>query len=62
VDKDPRNLEAWTSRGLAYEKLGDKEKAAGSYARALNIDQNFQPAQAGFRRVGGQWGRTYQIN
>ena len=28
----PANLQAWTSRGLAYERLGAKETAAGSYA------------------------------
>ena len=37
VAVEPQNA-AWVSRGLAYERLGDKEKAAGSYARALNID------------------------
>jgi Tfp pilus assembly protein PilF len=62
LEKNPRNLEAWTSRGLAWERLGDKEKAAGSYARALNINQNYQPAVAGFQRVGGRYGQTYQIN
>ena len=35
VQAEPESLNAWTSRGLAYERLGDKEKAAGSYA-ALN--------------------------
>ena len=40
--------------------MGDKEKAAGSYAKALNIQQNYAPASEGFRRVGGQYGRTYQ--
>ena len=51
---------AWTSRGLAYERLGDKEKAAGSYARAMNIKQDYDPARSGFARVGGQAGQTYQ--
>jgi tetratricopeptide (TPR) repeat protein len=30
---DPQNAEIWTNRGLAYERLGDKAKAAGSYSR-----------------------------
>ena len=60
VSTDPQNLQAWTSRGLAYERLGDKEKAAGSYAKALNIKLDHEPAKAGFARLGGQMGRTYQ--
>ena len=44
---EPQNVQAWVSRGLAYERLGDKEKAAGSYARAMNIDQSYQPARDG---------------
>ena len=38
VSAEPQNLQAWTTRAYAYEKLGDKERAAGSYARALNIN------------------------
>ena len=57
---DEQNFAAWTSRGLAYERMGDKEKAAGSYAKALNIQQNYAPAADGFKRVGGQYGKTYQ--
>ena len=53
-------MQAWTSRGLAYERLGDKEKAAGSYAKAININQNHEPAKQGFTRVGGKIGQTYQ--
>ena len=57
---EPQNLQAWTSRGLAYERLGDKEKAAGSYAKALNINNTYEPAKAGFARVGGKIGQSYQ--
>ena len=56
----PQNLQAWASRGLAYERLGDKEKAAGSYAKALNINDKYEPAKAGFARVGGKAGQSYQ--
>jgi Tfp pilus assembly protein PilF len=59
VQADPTNVKAWASRGLAYERLGQKEKAAGSYAKALNINDKYQPAQAGFVRVGGQVGHSY---
>jgi tetratricopeptide (TPR) repeat protein len=37
VQLEPQNAKASVSRGLAYERMGDKEKAAGSYAKALNI-------------------------
>ena len=60
LEKNPRNLEAWTSRGLAWERLGDKEKAAGSYAKAININKDHEPARAGFARVGGRMGQSYQ--
>jgi Tfp pilus assembly protein PilF len=60
VQIEPLSLTAWTSRGLAYERLGDKEKAAGSYAKALNINKEHDPAKKGFARVGGKAGQTYQ--
>jgi hypothetical protein len=53
-------VQAWVSRGLAYERLGDKEKAAGSYARAMNIDTTSTVAREGFDRVGGKVGQAYQ--
>ncbi len=56
---NPLDLRAWTSRGLAYERLGEKDKAAGSYAKALNISDKYEPAQTGFARVGGKVGQTY---
>ena len=60
VSTEPQNLQAWTTRAFTYERLGDKEKAAGSYARALNIKQDHEPAKQGFTRVGGKMGQTYQ--
>ena len=59
VQLDPSNLRAWTSRGLAYERLGETDKAAGSYAKALNINDKYEPAKAGFARVGGKIGQSY---
>ena len=56
VSAEPQNLQAWTTRAFAYERLGDKEKAAGSYARALNINKDHEPAKQGFARVGGKIG------
>ena len=54
---EPQNLQAWTSRGLAYERLGDKEKAAGSYAKALNINDKYEPARTASRASAARSGR-----
>ncbi|MGH6680805.1 MAG: tetratricopeptide repeat protein, partial [Bradyrhizobium sp.] len=59
VGIEPQNVQAWTSRGLAYERLGDKVKAAGSYGQAIDLRPNDQVARAGFARVGGKAGQTY---
>lgn len=56
---DPQNPQIWTTRGLAYERLGDKTKAAGSYARAINLRPKDEAAQTGFARVGGKPGQSY---
>jgi tetratricopeptide (TPR) repeat protein len=50
---DPQNAQIWTARGLAYERLGDKTKAAGSYARAIAIHPKDEAARSGLARVGG---------
>jgi Tfp pilus assembly protein PilF len=60
VSAEPQNLQAWTTRAYAYEKLGDREKAAGSYARALNLNKDHEAAKQGFARVGGKMGQSYQ--
>jgi Tfp pilus assembly protein PilF len=57
---EPQNLQAWVSRGLAYERLGNQEKAAGSYAKAMLIKKDFAPAREGFARVGGKTGTAYK--
>ena len=45
---------------IAYERLGDKEKAAGSYGKAINIRKDNRPAADGFARVGGKYGTKYK--
>ena len=56
---DPQNAQVWTTRGLAYERLGDKAKAAGSYSRAINLRPRDEAARNGFARVGGKPGQSY---
>ena len=59
VQADPQNGQIWTTRGLAYERLGDKTKAAGSYARAIDLRPKGEAARSGFARVGGKAGQSY---
>ena len=56
---EPQNAQAWLTRGLAYEKLGDKSRAAGSYGRAINLRPKDEVAHTGFARVGGKPGQSY---
>jgi Flp pilus assembly protein TadD len=58
VQTDPANGQAWITRGLAYERLGDRTKAAGSYGRAINLRPRDEVARAGFARVGGKPGQS----
>jgi Tfp pilus assembly protein PilF len=53
---DPQNAQVWTTRGLAYERLGDKPKAADCYSRAINIRPKDDAARSGLARVGGRAG------
>ncbi len=59
AQSDPQNGQIWTTRGLAYERLGDKAKAAGSYNRALALRPRDEAARNGFARVGGKPGQNY---
>jgi Tfp pilus assembly protein PilF len=60
VQLDQQNAQTWVARGLAYERLGEKDRAAGSYAKAIQINREFPGAIEGFDRVGGQYGKQYQ--
>jgi Tfp pilus assembly protein PilF len=53
-EADPQNAQIWTTRGLAYERLGDRAKAAASYARAISLHPKDETARSGFARVGGK--------
>jgi Tfp pilus assembly protein PilF len=54
---DPQNVQIWVTRGLAYERLGDRAKAADSYGRALSLRPKDEPARSGFARVGAKPGQ-----
>ena len=60
VQDDPQNAQAWMTRGLAYERLGDKTKAAGSYGRAINLRPKDEAARSAFARVVGKPGQSYE--
>ena len=53
VQADPQNALAWTTRGQAYERLGDKDKAKASYGRAIAIRPKDDAARSGLTRLGG---------
>jgi Tfp pilus assembly protein PilF len=52
----PQNGQLWISRGAAYEKLGDNDKAGESYSRALLLRPKDEAARSGLARVGGKAG------
>ena len=45
--------QAWSARGQAYERLGDKAKASASYGRALALRPQDEAARSGLARTGG---------
>jgi len=56
VQADPNSAPAWSVRGQAYERLGDRTKAAESYGRALSLRPKDETARSGLARVGGKAG------
>ena len=52
-EADPHNAQIWTTRGQAYERLGDKAKAAASYNKAVALRPRDDAARSGLARVGG---------
>jgi Tfp pilus assembly protein PilF len=58
VQADPQNAQAWISRGVAYERLGERAKAAGSYGRAVALRPKDEAARTGLARVGGKPGQN----
>lgn len=60
VQDDPQNVQAWMTRGLAYERLGDRTKAAGSYGCAINLRPKDEDARSAFAQVRGKAGQSYE--
>ncbi len=56
VQADPQNAQAWMTRGLAYERLGDRTKAANSYGHAVSLRPKDEAARSALARVGGNRG------
>jgi Tfp pilus assembly protein PilF len=53
VQADPGSAQAWTARGVTYERLGDKAKASASYGRALALRPKDEAVRSGLARTGG---------
>ncbi len=53
VQADPNSAQAWSARGVTYERLGDKAKAFTSYGRALALRPKDEAARSGLARTGG---------
>lgn len=53
VQSEPNSGHAWSMRGLAYERLGNKKQAAACYNRAIAIQPRDEAARSGLARVGG---------
>ena len=53
VQADPNSAQAWSARGVTYERLGDKAKAFTSYGRALALRPKDESARSGLARTGG---------
>ena len=53
IKLDDRIAESWANQALIFERRGDKARAAKSYARAAQLDPNYQPAKDGLDRTRG---------
>jgi tetratricopeptide (TPR) repeat protein len=51
LNVDNKNANGWAGLGMAYEKQGNRAKAAESYQRALVIDPNNPVARGGASRI-----------
>jgi tetratricopeptide (TPR) repeat protein len=49
----PSIAAAWWRKGVAYEQMGDIEKAMACHEKCLELDQGFPDAQAALERLRG---------
>lgn len=50
IAQDAENVQALNNLGVAYEALGDFEKAKQSYEKALDIDESVTPLRNNYKR------------
>jgi Tfp pilus assembly protein PilF len=50
IAEDAENVQALNNLGVAYEALGDFEKAKQSYEKALDIDESVTPLRNNYKR------------
>lgn len=51
IELNPRYVEAWTNRGVTYEKSGNLKNAENDFRKALEIKPDYTPAAKGISRV-----------
>ncbi len=54
LNDDPRLVNAWYHRGIAYEKLGKKELALKDYKNAIDLAPEFDMAKERYSKLGGK--------
>src|SRR5579859_2384336 len=51
LEKDPKNTQLWTLRGIALSGKGDKKEALGAFRSAMAISPNYLPALEGAAQI-----------
>ena len=51
IKLDEKLAEGWANQALVYERRGEKQKAAKSYAQAVRLDPSYAPARDGLART-----------
>ena len=51
IEANPNFVYSVCNRGVAYEYLGEYDKARKDYQTALKLERNFEPAIAGLNRL-----------
>ncbi|UCG52699.1 MAG: tetratricopeptide repeat protein [Candidatus Latescibacterota bacterium] len=51
ANTEPSAAAAWWRKGIAYEQLGDNDKAITSYRKSLELDREFANAKQALERL-----------